>query len=354
MASALLENRSDVSDESSQVVQPLVMHTAQLLGDLYQRINQSGQLLLSSVSANLSRKVSVLDENGLSREIGIPNERSLTIYLDKKEVITLMTLGQAPELLVLGYLRNQELLVNLASIASITVDWEVGAVAVLTHDYLILQQESSRYSTDNLKVPQTVSEAELKQTSVPLKEERRTVTSGCGQGSMFSHLMENVHQLHVPSVRVSQAQLFSVIDIIREHPSVYKKSGSVHACALFEFYPYQSNAHLKVFVEDVGRHNALDTIAGWMWLHDFFVESTKKEDTHPQQAASSHLLYTTGRLTSEMMIKSAQMLVPIVMSRSGTTEMGLQVAQQLGICAIGRAAHRRYLCFSAAEKIISS
>lgn len=338
MAAALLENASPTAVDSIQVVQPLFPHTAQLLGSSFEIINRTGRLFLSNAQASLCRKIAVTDENGLTREIGIPNERSLTVYLDKKEVITLMTLGQAPELLVLGYLRNQELVPSLDCVASITVDWEVGAVAVLTHTGSVAahQIQSSNTSSANSG------------TSSEVSSQRRTVTSGCGQGSMFSHLMENISHLSLPNLKVSQAQLFSVIDEIREHVSVYKQSGSVHACALFALNTNTSTAALQIFVEDVGRHNALDTIAGWMWIQ----ENLALYFNTPVAEQASYLLYTTGRLTSEMMIKSAQMQVPIVMSRSGTTEMGLQVAEQLGICAIGRAAHRRYLCFTGANRII--
>lgn len=339
MAAALLENAYHSAIDSIQVVQPVFPHTAQLLGPGYEQINQSGRLFLSNAQATLSRKIAVTDENGLTREIGIPNERSLTVYLDKKEIITLMTLGQAPELLVLGYLRNQELVSSLDQVKSITVDWEVGAVAVLTHDTSLYAHKDRIPHPD----PANIS------TATQDLNQRRTVTSGCGQGSMFSHLMEQINHLHLPNNKVTKAQLFSVIDVIREHASVYKQSGSVHACALFALNTTTPISALQIFVEDVGRHNALDTIAGWMWIQ----ESLAKHSNIALAEQTPYLLYTTGRLTSEMMIKSAQMQVPIVMSRSGTTEMGLQVAEQLGICAIGRAAHRRYLCFTGAGRITS-
>ena len=346
MATALLDNTRPELLDSIEIVRPCFPYTADLLGPLADKVKQSGQLYLSNAHATLSRKIKVTDENGLVREIGIPNERSLTVYLDKKEIITLMTLGQAPELLVLGYLRNQELVSSLDQVKSITVDWEVGAVAVLTHNRVKPSKKHSQQNSSTIHKINEIAElssAELASDNNNKNNNRRTVTSGCGQGSMFSHLMENIQHLSLPSAKVKQAQIFSVIDAIRESPSVYKLSGSVHACALFLINAQQTESQMQLLVEDVGRHNALDTIAGWMWIQENYAHSL---DTKP-----SYLLYTTGRLTSEMMIKSAQMQVPIVMSRSGTTEMGLQVAEQLGICAIGRAAHRRYLCFTGAERI---
>ncbi len=345
MATALLDNTRPELLDSIEVVRPCFPYTADLLGTLADQVKQSGQLYLSNAHATLSRKIKVTDENGLVREIGIPNERSLTVYLDKKEIITLMTLGQAPELLVLGYLRNQELVSSLNQLKSITVDWEVGAVAVLTHNQVNLSQNHSQQNSSTIHRMNEIAElptSELASTTNS-KSNRRTVTSGCGQGSMFSHLMENIQHLSLPPNKVKQVQLFSVIDAIREYPSVYKLSGSVHACALFLINPQHPESQMQLLVEDVGRHNALDTIAGWMWIQENYAHSLNNKP--------SYLLYTTGRLTSEMMIKSAQMQVPIVMSRSGTTEMGLQVAEQLGICAIGRAAHRRYLCFTGADRI---
>jgi len=263
---------------------------------------------LSRAQAPLTRQVQVRDERGETRTILIPCERALTLYLDKREIVTLMTLGAHPEWLVLGYLRNQRLLADLSEIESVTVDWEVGAAAVKTRSGV--QDLESRI-------------------------QGRVVTTGCGQGSVFGAMMDDVDRLVLPAASITQSQLHAIVEAIRLRQSTYKQAGSVHGCALFR------GAEMLLFVEDVGRHNAIDTIAGWMWLQD--AQSMQGQDK---------VFYTTGRLTSEMVIKSAQMGVPIVVSRSGMTEMGYAIASQLGLCAIGRATHQRFLCFSAPERLI--
>ena len=261
-------------------------------------------LYLTQASAALTHVVEVVNEFGEKYPLAIPAERALTVYVDKRELITLMTLGARPEWLVLGYLLNQRLVTGLADIASITVDWEVGAAAVKTRSGI----------------------ADLEQ-----KTARRVVTTGCGQGSVFGDMMEGVDQLTLPDTRITQATLYAVVNAIRLQQSVYKTAGSVHGCALF------AGEEMLLFVEDVGRHNAIDTIAGWMALNG--------------QHSAGKLLYTTGRLTSEMVVKAAQMGIAVVVSRSGMTQMGHSVAQRLGLCAIGRATHKRFVCFSATERL---
>ncbi|MDO9191759.1 MAG: formate dehydrogenase accessory sulfurtransferase FdhD, partial [Undibacterium sp.] len=226
----------------------------------------------------LTKEVQVRDERGRLSTIFIPVERSLTVYLDKRELLTLMTMGGNPEMLVLGYLRNQRLIRSLSEIVAVQVDWDVNAVAVTTHHGV---------------------------TDIEERTSKRVVTTGCGQGTVFGGLMDEVDQIHLPiDARIKQSALYRVVDTIRTHPSVYKKAGSVHACALFS-----ASGELLYFVEDVGRHNAVDAIAGKMWLDDM--------------VGGDKIFYTTGRLTSEMVIKGAQMGIPILLSRSGTTEMGL-------------------------------
>ncbi len=230
------------------------------------------------------------------------------MFVDKRELVTLMTLGAAPELLVLGYLRNQRLVDGIADLDSITVDWDVNAAAVQTRAGIERFDE---------------------------KTARRVVTTGCGQGTMFGDLMGDLDQVRLPpvtepSARLSQAALYGLLDAIRRQESTYKSAGSVHGCALFR------QGELLTFVEDVGRHNAIDTIAGWMWLHG--VDGADK------------IFYTTGRLTSEMVIKSAQMGVPIIVSRSGITQMGHEVATRLGLALFGRATNRHFLCYCGFER----
>jgi len=259
---------------------------------------------LTQAQAPLTREVMVVNEWGEAVTSTIPCERALTVYVDKRELVTLMTLGGHPELLVLGFLRNQRLVRSVHDIESITVDWEVGAAAVKT-----------RQGIDNIEQ----------------RTAKRVVTTGCGQGSVFGDLMDDVDTIVLPAATLLQSQLYGIVNAIRLQESVYKAAGSVHGCALFR------GDEMQVFVEDVGRHNAIDTIAGWMWMNAV--------------GGADKVFYTTGRLTSEMVIKAAQMGVPIVVSRSGITEMGLEVAQRVGLCAIGRATHKRFLCYSAFERL---
>ena len=262
---------------------------------------------LTQTRAPLTREVAVVDESGRPARVTIPVERALTVYVDKRELVTLMTLGAHPEWLVLGYLLNQRLVGSVREIASVTVDWDSGAAAVHT-----------RGGIDGIEA----------------RTARRVVTTGCGQGSVFGGLMDEVDRIELPpQARLRQSQLYQIVNTIRLHDSTYKTAGSVHACALFV------DDQLQLFVEDVGRHNAVDTIAGWMALQAAF-------------PAGEKVFYTTGRLTSEMVIKAAQMGVPVVISRSGITEMGLQVAQRVGLCAVGRAKHQRFFCFSHPQRIV--
>ncbi len=259
---------------------------------------------LSAASAPLTHTVEVLDEFGARRRIEVPAERALTVFVDKRELVTLMTLGAAPELLVLGYLRNQRLVDSVDEIESITVDWDVSAAAVKTRAGIERFDE---------------------------KTAKRVVTTGCGQGTVFGDLMSDLDKVVLPATteptaRLSQATLYGLLNAMRLQDSTYKSAGSVHGCALFR------QDQLLMFVEDVGRHNAIDTIAGWMWLEGM--------------SGGDKIFYTTGRLTSEMVIKSAQMGVPIVVSRSGITQMGHQLAEQLGLALFGRAINRHFICYS--------
>ena len=275
---------------------------------------------LTHARAPLTHGVEVVNEFGEREQVQIPAERPLTIYVDKRELVTLMTLGAQPELLVLGYLRNQRLVDSVFDIESITVDWDVNAAAVRTR------------------------------TGIARIEERtasKVVTTGCGQGSVFGGLMDDVDRIVLPDAHLTQAQLYGIVNAIRLKETTYKSSGSVHGCALF------CGQELLTFVEDVGRHNAIDTIAGWMWMNAEVagVDGVAVDAQTPMSGADK-VFYTTGRLTSEMVIKSAQMGVPIVVSRSGMTQMGHSVAQQLGLCAIGRATNRRFMCYSGAHRLL--
>lgn len=289
---------------------------------------------LTQARAPLTQEVTAVNEFGESSPVSIPAERALTVYVDKRELVTLMTLGAHPELLVLGFLRNQRLLKSVHELDSITVDWDVGAAAVKT-----------REGIDHIEE----------------KTSRRVVTTGCGQGSVFGDLMGEVDSIVLPPASLSQAQLYGIVNAIRLQESTYKSAGSVHGCALFR------GEEMLIFVEDVGRHNAIDTIAGWMWLQSDEAPTlgTDVSSLPPEGAlaprggpaarksmsGADKVFYTTGRLTSEMVIKSAQMGVPIVISRSGITQMGHEVATRIGLCTVGRATNKHFLCYSGADRL---
>jgi FdhD protein len=262
---------------------------------------------LSHASASLTHEVTAIDERGRRSLLHIPAERPLTVYVDKRELVTLMTLGGAPEALTLGYLRNQRLVRSLEDIVSIQVDWSVDAVAVVTRNGIAGIEERTA---------------------------KKVVTTGCGQGSVFGGLMDEVDSIELPpDARLTQSVVYRIVDTIRTQQSVYKQAGSVHGCALFS-----NTGELLYFVEDVGRHNAVDAIAGLMWLDG--VQGADK------------VFYTTGRLTSEMVIKGAQMGIPFLLSRSGTTQMGHMVAEKVGMSLLARCSGRHFLLLSGEERLV--
>lgn len=253
-----------------------------------------------------------MNERGELLATPIAGEHPLTLYVDKREIVTLMTLGQEPEALALGYLRNQRLVSSIDDIESVHVDWETDAVAVRT-----------RKGLDNLEA----------------KMSKRTVTTGCGQGTVFGDLMEEIDEIRLrEDVTLTEEALYALLDAVRRHETVYKSAGAVHGCALAALHC--SDAEILMFVEDVGRHNAVDAIAGRMWLEDI--------------DGSDKIFYTTGRLTSEMVIKAAQMRIPFLVSRSGLTRMGHDIATRTGITMIGRAVNRHYLLFTGRERFIKT
>ena len=263
--------------------------------------------LLTNASRPLLFPVDAVDHRGVVVPTPIAGEHPLTLYVDKCEVVTLMTLGQAPEALAIGYLRNQRLVSSLDELASVQVDWETDAVAVTTRKGV---------------------------KSLAKKLAKRTVTTGCGQGTMFGDLMEEVDSIRLrDDVRLPEASLFAVLEAVRQQETIYNAAGAVHGCALAD-----TNGQILMFVEDVGRHNAVDAIAGFMWLDAI--------------DGSDKVFYTTGRLTSEMVIKCAQMRIPFLVSRSGLTEMGHQIAQKVGITMLGRASGKHYLVFSGKERLV--
>ena len=255
-------------------------------------------------------EVEAYNERGEMVPTAIAGEHPLTMYLDKRELVTLMTLGQAPEALAIGYLRNQRLVGSIDDIVQVQVDWEADSVAIVT-----------RKGVANL-------EARL---------EKRTVTTGCGQGTVFGGLMDEIDSIRLrDDVTLEDFQLFSLVEQVWKYETIYKQSGAVHGCALARATP--EGAEILLFVEDVGRHNAVDAIAGNMWLEDI--------------DGSDKIFYTTGRLTSEMVIKCAQMGIPFLVSRSGLTKMGHDIAKKIGITMLGRASGRHYLLFTGAGRIL--
>ncbi len=261
--------------------------------------------LLTQAGLADSTEEMAMDENRQFRPVHLVSERPLTLYVDRQEIVTLMTMGAEPELLTLGYLKNQGFFNDISRIKQVQVDWETDAVAVVTHG------RESDFSE------------QMKQ---------RTVTTGCGQGTVYGRLMDKLRNIRVPQVSLKQSDVYAILAALKHHNEVYKKAGAVHGCALCDHH------EIAFFVEDVGRHNAVDAIAGYMWLNDI--------------AGDDKIFYTTGRLTSEMVIKIAQMNIPVLLSRSGATQMGLQMARQAGVMLISRAKGRHFMVLSGYERMI--
>jgi len=260
--------------------------------------------LLTDAARPATVTISAINERGEAVPTQIAGEHPLTLYLDKREIVTLMTLGGAPEALAIGYLRNQRLVERLEDIAAVQVDWETDSVAVTT-----------TRSADDLDA----------------RMGKRTVTTGCGQGTIFGDLMEEIDKVSLPvEARLDENTLYGLLDAVRHHESIYKQAGAVHGCALAR------GTEILMFVEDIGRHNAVDAIAGRMWLDGL--------------DGSDKIFYTTGRLTSEMVIKTAQMGIPFLVSRSGLTQMGYDLAQRTGMTMIGRSQGKHYLLFTGAGR----
>ena len=260
--------------------------------------------LLSNASRPLTYSIEAINETGASEATAIAGEHPLTLYVDKREIVTLMTLGSAPEALAIGYLRNQRLVSRLDEIASVQVDWETNAVAVTTTNGI---------------------------ADLDRRMEKRTVTTGCGQGTVFGAVMDEIERVELPGeVVLTDSTVFALLDNVRRRETVYKQAGAVHGCALAR------GSEILVFIEDVGRHNAVDAIAGWMWLQ--------------RLDGGDKIFYTTGRLTSEMVIKTAQMGIPFLVSRSGLTQMGYEIACKVGLTMLGRATGRHYLLFTGRQR----
>jgi FdhD protein len=260
---------------------------------------------LTNAARPATYEVEAYNERGEMTPTSIAGEHPLTLYLDKRELVTLMTLGHAPEALAIGYLRNQRIVNALEDIEAVQVDWETESVAVATSRKIDIEKKTAK----------------------------KTVTTGCGQGTVYGDLMEEIDQVKLrDDVTLADTDLFVLIEKVRKHETIYKQAGAVHGCALAT-----RAGEILMFVEDVGRHNAVDAIAGFMWLDAI--------------DGSDKIFYTTGRLTSEMVIKCAQMRIPFLVSRSGLTKMGHDIAQRVGLTMIGRASGRHYLAFTGKQRL---
>jgi FdhD protein len=253
---------------------------------------------LSNAGLHSTNEVVAFNEYNEQVNGNIAVERALTVYLDKREIVTLMTLGNYPELLILGWLRNQRIISDIEQLKSIQVDWETESVAIVTHNGI---------------------------DSLDEKLKHKTVTTGCGQGTMYGNLMDELDKIKLPPVQIRQSMIYSLLHRLNEHNEIYKSAGAVHGCALCQ------GDSSEIFIEDVGRHNAVDAIAGYMWLN--------------RVSPQDKLFYTTGRLTSEMVIKVALMGIPILLSRSGATQMGLDIAKKMGVILIARAKGRHFIVY---------
>lgn len=262
---------------------------------------------MSAAGLAPTHDVVAVDEFGERREMQVAGEFPLTLKVDDREVVTLMTLGTYPEALTLGYLRNQRLIEEIEEIEAVEVDWDREQVNVCTrHGQGIVEWEK--------------------------KLSKRTVTTGCGQGTVFSCTLDSLYAMRLPDVTLRQSRIYALLGEISAYNEIYRKAGAVHGCALCK------DTDILIFIEDVGRHNAADAISGLMWLDR--VDGNDK------------IFYTTGRLTSEIVMKAAQMGIPALLSRSGITHMGLELAGELGIIMIARAKGKHFLVYNGAEHLV--
>ncbi|HIF9312985.1 TPA: formate dehydrogenase accessory sulfurtransferase FdhD [Photobacterium damselae] len=268
-------------------------------------MTQLPKIIKTNSSVKQTFTVDIMDEYGDMQTKEIACEHPLTVYLNWIEIVTLMTLGERPSALVLGYLKNQGFIEDINAIESVIIDWDTNSAAVITKE-----------NTDG--VSKTL--------------EKKTVTSGCGQGTMYGNVMKKLEGVTLPQPQISQAKLYQLLEALTHHNETYKAAGAVHGCAVCK------DTEILSFVEDVGRHNAVDTLAGEMWLKG--------------ETGSDKIFYTTGRLTSEMVIKVAQMGIPVLLSRSGATQMGYELAQKLGITMIARAKGHRFQVYSGMDNLI--
>ena len=259
---------------------------------------------MTNSGLNPTHATIAIDEYQNHREMKIADERPLTLFIDDYELVTLMTLGCHPELLTLGYLKNQGLIDNIKDIKAVQVDWDGDTATVTTS---------------------------IKEHDWENKLRTRTVTTGCGQGTVFGNMMRKFRETQIQPIRLRQSEIYTLLKNLNTYNDVYKSAGAVHGCALCQ------GTEIISFMEDVGRHNAVDAIAGQMWLEG--IDGNDK------------LFYTTGRLTSEMIIKVALMGVPTLLSRSGITRMGLKLARLTNVTLFSRAKGKHFLIYNGAENV---
>lgn len=281
-----------------------MLHSAHCEKMTFMTISKQPKFLKTQADAPLTIAVKAINEQGEMVDKHIACERPLTIYLNWRPIVTLMTLGARPEALALGYLKNQGFISDVKQLESVIVDWDVNSAAVIT-------KEITQHLDEKLA--------------------EKTVTTGCGQGTVYGGFMDGLDDIVLPKPQLKQSMLYNLLSNISAYNETYKNAGAVHGCGLCE------GEQIKGFVEDVGRHNAVDTLAGEMWLK--------------QEMGGNKLFYTTGRLTSEMVIKVAKMGIPVLLSRSGATQMGLELAQKLAITMIARAKGRHFLIYNGAENV---
>lgn len=252
----------------------------------------------------LTREVEAVDQNGKSQKIRVVEERPLTIFLNSQEIVTSMTIGDYPEYLAVGYLLNQGMLLVDDTLTGVDFDEELETVVVRT-------ERATNYE-DKLK--------------------KKTRTSGCAVGTVFGDMMEGLEGLELPATMVKTSELYALAHQINTMPSLYLEAGAIHGTVLCR------GGEPLVYMEDVGRHNAVDKIAGWMMMEG--------------ESAADKMLYTTGRLTSEMVIKTALMGIPVLVSRSGFTAWGVEIARDIGLTLIGRMRGQRFMCLSGEARLV--
>lgn len=255
--------------------------------------------------ARLTRRVEGVDEHGRAIETAVTVERPLTLFLNGQEIVTMMTIGDYPDYLALGYLLNQNMLLPEDKVRAVDYDEDIGTIVVRTE----------------------------RRTDYEEKLKKKTMTSGCAQGTVFGDVMEKFEKTTLPQGTIFRTSwLYALLKTINTTPSLYLEAGAIHGCALC----HEDRALL--YMEDVGRHNAVDKIAGYMFRHGL--------------SGADKMFYTTGRLTSEMVIKTVQMGIPILVSRSGFTAWGVDLARQVGLTLIGRARGRRFVALAGQERIV--